>query len=152
GVGLLVVALSVNEARKPSISRTEARVFHAINGRPGWLYWLLWPPMQLGNLIVGMLAGLVIALLAGDLVVGVGVVLATGLKWGTERVVRKELADALAVRQGPGTSEVGAVLRGGDVPASGPSFPSGHVILVAAVSCIVTPVLPVEWWWLPVLV
>jgi undecaprenyl-diphosphatase len=35
------------------------------------------------------------------------------------------------------------------VPKSGPSFPSGHVILVAAVGCIVLPVLPVEWWWAP---
>jgi undecaprenyl-diphosphatase len=152
GVGLLIALLSVYEARKPSISGTEARVFHAINGLPGWLYWLLWPPMQLGNLIVGMLAGLVTALVAGDLVVAVGVILATGLKLVTERVIRKEMADYLTVRQRPGTSEVGAVLRGGDVPASGPSFPSGHVILVAAVGCIVAPVLPVKWWWLPLLV
>jgi undecaprenyl-diphosphatase len=35
------------------------------------------------------------------------------------------------------------------VPASGPSFPSGHVILVAAVACVVAPNLAVAWWWLP---
>jgi membrane-associated phospholipid phosphatase len=33
------------------------------------------------------------------------------------------------------------------VPASGPSFPSGHVILVAAVTCVVVDVLPPSWAW-----
>ena len=53
------------------------------------------------------------------------------------------MADYLAIRQRPGTSQTGAILRGGDVPSSGPSFPSGHVILVAAVGSVVAPVLPV---------
>jgi len=66
-------------------------------------------------------------------------------------VVRREMADYLVVRQRPGTSQVGAVLRGADVPTSGPSFPSGHVILVAAVGCVVAPILAAVWWWLPIL-
>jgi undecaprenyl-diphosphatase len=70
------------------------------------------------------------------------------LKLVVERVMRREMADFLAVRQRPGTSQVGAVLRG-DVPSSGPSFPSGHVILVSGVACVVLPVLPVAWWWVP---
>jgi undecaprenyl-diphosphatase len=59
------------------------------------------------------------------------------------------MAPHLTVRQRPGTSQVGAILRGSDVPASGPSFPSGHVILVAAVGAVVAPNLGVEWWALP---
>ena len=55
------------------------------------------------------------------------------LKLVTERIVRKEMADYLAVRQRPGTSQVGAVLAAATCPSSGPSFPSGHVILVAGV-------------------
>jgi len=57
----------------------------------------------------------------------------------------------LAVRQRPGTSQVDAVLRGADVPSSGPSFPSGHVILVAAIACVVAPTMPVGWTSLPAL-
>jgi undecaprenyl-diphosphatase len=151
GGGLLVLGASVAAARKPSISGAESRVFHAVNGLPNFLFPVLWPPMQLGNLVVGTLAGLAVAAVDGDLSVAIGVVLASLLKLVTERVVRKEMADYLAVRQRPGTSEVGAILRGGDVAASGPSFPSGHVILVAAVATIVTPVLPVAWWWAPLL-
>ena len=99
--------------------------------------------------MVGTAAGLVVALVDGDVTVAIGVVLAMGLKLVVERVVRKEMADYLTVRQRPGTSEVGAVLRGGDVPASGPSFPSGHVILVAAVGSVVAANVPPAWWWVP---
>ena len=36
----------------------------------------------------------------------------------------------------PGTSQPGAILRG-DVPVAGPSFPSGHAILVAAIGSVI---------------
>jgi membrane-associated phospholipid phosphatase len=127
-------------------------VFHAINGLPGWLYWILWPPMQLGNLVVGTLVGLVIAWVAGEPAVAVGVILAMVLKLVTERIVRREMKAHLAVRERPGSSQEGAVLRGGDVPAEGASFPSGHVILVAAIGCVVAPTLPAAWVWVPFLV
>jgi membrane-associated phospholipid phosphatase len=150
-VGLLVLGTSLHFARQPAIGPREQRVFHAINGLPDWLYWPLWPPMQLGNLVVGTAAGLVAAFIARDYLVAIGVVLAMVLKLVAERIVRREMKDALAVRQRPGTSEVGAALRGGDVPASGPSFPSGHVILVAGVGTVVAPILASIWWWLPAL-
>ena len=66
--------------------------------------------------------------------------MATILKLVTERVIRHEMAPFLAVRRRPGTSVPGAILRG-DVPVDGPSFPSGHVLLVAAGSCVVATVL-----------
>jgi membrane-associated phospholipid phosphatase len=151
GVGFAVLAGSVNEARRPAISDTEARVFHAVNGLPNWLYWPLWLPMQLGNLVVGTLVGLAVAWIVADWWVAAGVVIATFAKLGTEKLVRREMADHLAVRQRPGTSEVDAILRGADVPSSGASFPSGHVILVAAIATVVAPAVPAEWWWAPVL-
>jgi membrane-associated phospholipid phosphatase len=58
------------------------------------------------------------------------------MKLLVERVVRTRTARLAEVRQRPGTSEPGAILRG-DVPATGASFPSGHVILIAAVTCVV---------------
>jgi len=139
--GLGILGASVVGARRPRIAPAEARVFRRVNGLPDALYRPLWVPMQLGNLVVGTTVGLVVAVAAGDGVVGGGVVAAAAAKLGAERVVRHRLAGLRAVRQRPGTSQPGAVLRG-DVPRSGPSFPSGHVILVAAVACVVTPVLP----------
>jgi len=126
-------------------------VFHAVNGLPDVLYPVLWPPMQLGNLIVGTTAGLIVAAIDGDLAIAVGVALAMLLKLVTERVLRKEMADYLSVRQRPATSQVGAILRGSDVPRTGASFPSGHVVLVAAVSGIVAPTVTVGWWSIPTL-
>lgn len=150
-VGLAILAPSINEARRPAISDSEASVFHAVNGLPNWLYWPLWLPMQLGNLVVGTLVGLAVAWVVGDWWVAAGVVIATISKLGTEKLVRRKMADHLAVRQRPGTSEVDAILRGADVPHSGASFPSGHVILVAAIATVVAPALPVGWWWVPLL-
>jgi undecaprenyl-diphosphatase len=149
GIGLVIVSASIAVARKPSISAAESRVFHVVNGLPEVLYPLLWLPMQLGNLVVGTVAGLLVALVDGDLTVAIGVLLATALKLVVERVVRKEMADYLAVRQRPGTSQLDAVLRG-DVPSSGPSFPSGHVILVAGIGCVVAANLSTTWWWAPI--
>jgi membrane-associated phospholipid phosphatase len=150
--GVIVLGLSINHARQPAISTAESRVFHAINGLPDALYWGLWLPMQLGNLAVGTAAGLVVAFVDRDLTVAVGVILAMAFKLVTERVVRRKMADYLAVRQRPGTSQVGAVRRGGDVPVSGPSFPSGHVILAAGVGTVVAPILPGPWALVPALV
>jgi undecaprenyl-diphosphatase len=150
GVGVVVAGWSIAVARHPRISPAEVRVFRAVNGLPDSLYPWLWLPMQLGNLVVGTAAGLLVALVDGDVAVAVGVLLAMALKLVVERVVRKEMADYLIVRQRPGTSQVGAILRG-DVPPSGPSFPSGHVILVAGVACVVAPNLTVVWWWVPIL-
>jgi membrane-associated phospholipid phosphatase len=149
GIGLIVLGVSVAHARKPYISAAESRIFHAVNGLPNGLYPVLWLPMQLGNLVVGTGAGLIVALVHGDVTVAVGVILAMALKLMTERVVRREMADYLVVRQRPATSQEGAILRGGDVPKSGPSFPSGHAILVAAVGSVVAPNLSPAWWWVP---
>jgi membrane-associated phospholipid phosphatase len=150
GGGLIIVVISTIEARRPFIGDTEARLFHAVNGLSDRLYALLWVPMQLGNLVVGTVAGLSIAVADGDLAVAVGVILSMGLKLLTERILRHEMADYLSVRQRPGTSQVGAILRGADVPTSGPSFPSGHVILVAAIGCVVAPTVQATWWWVPI--
>jgi undecaprenyl-diphosphatase len=150
-VGLVILGVSSNEARRPTIGDFEARTFHAINGLPDWLYWPLWLPMQLGNLVVGTLVGLVAAWILDDWYVAVAVIAAMVFKLVTERIVRREMADYLAIRQRPGTSQVDAVLRGADVPSAGASFPSGHVILVTAIAAVILPALPVGWWWLPAL-
>jgi membrane-associated phospholipid phosphatase len=148
-IGALVLAGAVAGAVRPEIPRAEQTVFRIVNRLPGWLYWVLWLPMQLGNLVVGTAAGLVVALVQRDWQLAVAVVSAMALKLVSERIVRKRMQPYLAVRQRPGTSEPGAILRGADVPTSGPSFPSGHVILVAGVGAVVTTGLPAEWVWVP---
>ena len=144
-----LAAASVEGARRPQIPALERRVFLAVNGLPGWLYWPLWPPMQFGNLVVGTAAGLGVALWYGSWRMAGAALLAAALKLVAERLVRRWTVPLLRARQRPGTSEPGAVLRGGDVPATGPSFPSGHVILAVAIACVVSAEIPIGWSWVP---
>jgi undecaprenyl-diphosphatase len=147
--GAVVLAVSIAAALGPRIPVWEQRLFRVVNGWPGWLFVPLWPVMQLGNLAVGTATGLVVAWRAGEVRVAVAVLLATGLKLLAERVLRRELSGHIPARQRPGTSQPHAVLRGGDVPKSGASFPSGHALFVAAVTCVLAPVLPTGWELVP---
>jgi membrane-associated phospholipid phosphatase len=148
--GALVLIASVLAARGPAIPAWEQRVFHAVNGLPGWLFVPLWPVMQLGNLAVGTGAGLVVAWRAGELPVALGVGVAAALKLAAERLIRRRITTHLPARQRPGTSQAGAIIRGDDVPSSGWSFPSGHAVLIAAITLVVAPVLPAGWELVPV--
>lgn len=152
GLGAVVLGVSTVAARRPGIPSLERRAFHAINSLPDWLYWPLWVPMQLGNLVVGTAVGLLAALAWRDGGLAIAVVAAVTLKLLSERLLRRWLAPQLAGRQRPGTSEPGARLRGADVPTSGPSFPSGHVIMVAAVGTVLAAGSPLAWGWVPLLV
>src|SRR5262249_25844535 len=130
------------------ISPTERAAFRAVNGLSDFLYKPLWLPMQLGNLVVGLIVGLGAAALMRDLAIGIAVVVATIAKLVVERVVRDRMTAFRDVRQRPGISEPDAILRG-DVPAPGASFPSGHVILAAAIAVVVSTGLPGTWLWVP---
>lgn len=148
-LGAVVLAGSLAGARHPAIPAAEVRAFRAVNGLPDWLLPVLWLPMQAGNLVVGTLAGLAVAWWVRDWPTAFAVVGAMVLKLVTERVVRRWMEPWLAVRQRPATSQPGAVVRGRDVARTGASFPSGHVILVAAIASVVSTDVPV--WVLPVL-
>jgi|SRR5579862_5394169 len=147
--GVVVLGLSAWGARADEIHPLEMRAFRAVNRLPGWLYAPLWLPMQFGNLVVGALAGLAVALLLRDWPVGIAVVVATMLKLVVERVIRRRMTAFAAARQRPGTSEPGAILRGDDVPREGASFPSGHVILAAAIAAVLSSALGPNLVWLP---
>ena len=151
GLGAVILGASIAGARRPALPRAEQKVFRALNGLPDALYWPLWVPMQLGNLVVGTVLGLLAALAWRDGGLAIAVVCAVVAKLVTERLLRRWLEPQLAIRQRPGTSEPGARLRG-DVPERGPSFPSGHVILVAAVGRVVAAGSPAAWSPVPLLV
>jgi len=147
--GLAILAGSIAGASRGTIPSAEQRVFGAVNGLPNWLYRVLWLPMQLGNLVVGTVAGLVAAAAYRSWPMAAAVMAAMMLKLVVERVVRSRMAGFSAVRQRPAVSEPGAILRG-DVPEAGASFPSGHVILVAAIACVVAGFIPGVLIWAPV--
>jgi undecaprenyl-diphosphatase len=147
--GMLILVLAVMWARYDTLHPLEMRVFRAVNGLPDWLFRPLWVGMQYGNFTVGLLAGVAVGLLLGDPAISVAVVIAALAKLVIERVIRQRMASFSAVRQRPGTSEPGAVLRGDDVPKEGASFPSGHVILAAGISTVLSSALGPGLVWVP---
>jgi undecaprenyl-diphosphatase len=150
GVGAGVFALCTRWADDDAAQAVESRIFHLVNGLPNWLYPVLWGPMQLGNLVVGAVIAFLVAVIGRRPKVAIAVLAAVALKLVVEKVLRQQLADQLLEhRQRPGTLQTDAVLRGGDVPHVGSSYPSGHVILVAALAAVLTPLLPRRWADLP---
>src|SRR5215469_14593146 len=87
-IGVVVFALSAAWARADSIPAQERAVFRAVNRLPNWLYWPLWLPMQCGNLVVGVLLGIGVAVVLRDLPVAVATVVAVFGKVVAERVIR----------------------------------------------------------------
>lgn len=127
------------------VGQAEAWVFTFVNSWPGWLYPAMAGLQFAGVLVVGPLAAL-IALALRRYRLAAAAVLATALKLGGERLVK-----ALVERQRPGQTVETAILRG-DVARRGPSFPSGHAVLVLALATMVSPYLSGRWKAIPWLI
>jgi undecaprenyl-diphosphatase len=137
--GLVVLAVGMVVVRDGDVPGWEESVFHAINDLPGALYPVLWPFQQIGAVLVGPVLALVAAILR-RFRLAVALLAATVLKLLLERAVKE-----MVVRERPGTSIGADVELRGDVHVAGPSFVSGHAVMVAAIACLVTPYLPRRW-------
>jgi undecaprenyl-diphosphatase len=122
----------------------ERSIFLFVNGWPDGLRPALWVFQLLG--VLGMpLVIAAVALVLRRWRLALGLVLLVPLKL----VVEKEVLKALVRRERPGTTIPDAVLR--DVPSAGPSFPSGHAIIVFGVVVLLAPYLRRRWQLLLVL-
>jgi membrane-associated phospholipid phosphatase len=137
--GLAVLAAGMVVVRDGDVAGWEEGLFHAVNDLPGALYPVLWPFQQIGAVLVGPVLALVAALLR-RFRLAIALLAATVLKLVLERAVKE-----IVVRERPGTSIGDDVELRGDVSASGPSFVSGHAVMVAAIATLVTPYLPGRW-------
>lgn len=142
-IGLVVLGAGMIAVRDGAVSGVEKAVFEAINDLPQALYPVLWPFQQLGVLVVGPIVALVAAIFR-HFRLAAAILLATVAKLMLERVVKD-----IVSRQRPGTS-IGpdAHLRG-DVSSHGPSFVSGHAVLITALAGLVAPYLRGRWKIVP---
>jgi glycosyltransferase 2 family protein len=124
------------------VGAAERAVFRAINDLPGALYPVVWPFMQLGNVVVGPLVALVAAALARYrlALAALGVTVA---KLVGERIVKQAV-----MRERP-SAVIDDVITRGDAPLRGESFVSGHLVLVVALAVLVTPYLAGRWKAVP---
>ena len=132
-VGALVLVLAALPVERTSVPAAEAAVFRAVNGVDVLPFVLVWPVMQLGNVLVVPASALVAAALrrwrlaAGLLLGGVGTYLAA-----------KAVKDVV-VRGRPDGLLADVVVRG--AAAQGRGFLSGH-------AAVVVTVLTIAWPWL----
>jgi glycosyltransferase 2 family protein len=141
--GFALVAICEFIARNGTVGPAERDVFHAINDLPGWLYPILWPFQQFGNLVIAVIVGLVVAALLRKWWVAAAVVAAAVLKIGGEKLVKE-----VVQRSRPG-STIGDITMRGDVSRHGLSFVSGHAVIITAIAGLLAPILPGRWKWVP---
>ncbi len=136
GLGVLVVC-GVLVANR-TVLGTDVAVFRRINHLPGWLY----PPMWTAQLsgVIGALplvAGA--ALLCKRLRLAAALAAATLLKVSLE-----DVAKMFVQRNRPAQTLPDVILRGQSA-ASGLSFPSGHAMVIFAITALVAPYFK-SWW------
>ena len=104
---------------------------------------VLWPFQQLGVIVVGPIVALVAAIFR-HFRLAAAILVATVAKLLLERLVKD-----IVTRQRPGTSVGTDVHLRGDVSSHGPSFVSGHAVLVTALAGLVAPYLRGRWKIVP---
>jgi len=142
-IGLAILLVCGAIADNGRVGSVEESVFRAVNDLPAWLYRILWPFQQFGNLIVALVVTLAVAAWLRSWRLAAAAVAAVGLKLWLEQVVK-----SVVERQRPGTS-IGDVHLRGDVSMQGLSFVSGHAAITAAMAGLVAPCLPRRWRWIP---
>lgn len=128
------------------VSTAEAAVFHALNDLPGLLYRPMWLAQFLGLLLLPA-AVAVVALAFRRWRLAATLLLLIPLKL----VVEKAVIKSAVYRARPGTSvcagDPSCLTLRGDVPMVGPSFPSGHVIIVCGIAWLVAPYVGTRARW-----
>ena len=137
GSAIVAIILAAAEA-SGGVSDLEAATFHAINDLPDWLYRPMWLAQYLGLLLIPLGVAAVAAVLRRWRL-ALALVLLVPLKL----LVEKGVIKAQVYRARPGTSvcdqDPSCLHLRGDVPLVGPSFPSGHVMVVFGIAWLVAP-------------
>ena len=128
GAVLVVAALTV---RNGPVSGTEASIFRVINGTTVLPFVVVWPIMQLGNVLVVPLSALAAAAMRRWLL-AVELLLAGGGTYLLAKVVK-----GLAPRGRPSGLLSDVVIRG--AAAHGRGFVSGHAAVLAALATVAWP-------------
>jgi membrane-associated phospholipid phosphatase len=129
GAGVLVLAAL--PVHRHSVSGAEAAVFHLINGTTVLPFVVVWPVMQLGNVLVVPVSAAVAAVfrrwwLAAELLVA-----------GAGTYLIAKVVKGLRPRGRPGGLLSDVVIRGAE--AHGRGFVSGHAATLAALATVAWP-------------
>jgi membrane-associated phospholipid phosphatase len=136
GLGLVIVCglLVANQL----VVGTEVALFHRINHWPGWLYPPMWV-VQLSGVIGALPLLAAAAALLRRFRLAAALAAAALLKIWLESVIKM-----FVQRDRPAETVPDVILRGNSA-AHGLSFPSGHAMVIFAITVLVSPYL--KGWW-----
>lgn len=130
-LGSLALAATTVLARRPGVSRREARLFRLVNGLPDGLAVPAWGVMQLGNLGAAPASALV-ASLAGEKVLARRLLAGGTASWALSKAVKRGVARPRPARLVAGTRQRGR-------EQSGFGYLSGHAAVSVALGTAVWP-------------
>jgi membrane-associated phospholipid phosphatase len=131
--GALVLVITAIPIDAHATSELEADIFRLVNQLPGALYGLVWPVMQLGNVIAVPVVA-VAAMLARRWRLAIGLAASGLLVWLLAKVI-KDL-----VERGRPAELLSEVVRR-DAPRVGQGYPSGHAAVAVALAAVASPYL-----------
>jgi undecaprenyl-diphosphatase len=141
-LGTLALALSAVPVDAQRISRTEADIFGAVNAHTVLPFVIVWPIMQLGNIVaVPVAAAIAAAARRWRLALAI-------LAAGTAVYFLAKVVKGLVIRGRPSTVLDDVVIRG--AAATGRGYVSGHAAVVALLTTLAWPYLRRPWRWLVV--
>jgi undecaprenyl-diphosphatase len=140
GASLLLVlsALPVDADR---ISGAERFVFRVVNDPTIMPFAIVWPVMQLGNILVLVVAA-VVAVVARRFRLATSIVLGGIAAYVIAKVVKR-----IVERGRPDTLLTEVHIRG--EPSLGLGYVSGHAAVIALIAMVTVPYLPKRWRWVP---
>jgi undecaprenyl-diphosphatase len=128
-IAVAILVVSAIPVERNSVSGIERSVFHALNGLPGAIDWIVSPIMQLGNFFAVFLTAALALLVSRRLRMAVDLMIGGSLAWVLAVVVKD-----VVQRGRPADLLSQVVIRG--VPGSGFGFVSGHAAVSAALATI----------------
>jgi undecaprenyl-diphosphatase len=136
GLGLVIMCgvLVANQL----VAGTDVALFHRVNHWPGWLYPPMWV-VQLSGVIGALPLLAAAAALLRRFRLAAALAAATLLKALLESVAK------MLVQRGRPAETVPDVILRGNSAAHGLSFPSGHAMVIFAITTLVAPYL--KGWW-----
>ncbi|MFL6071016.1 MAG: phosphatase PAP2 family protein [Actinomycetes bacterium] len=135
---LVVSALPVSADQ---ISSVERAAFRVVNDPTVLPFVIVWPVMQLGNILVLAVAALV-ALVARRLRLAVSIVVGGLAAYVIAKVVKR-----IVERGRPDKLLSDVTIRG--EPSLGLGYVSGHAAVIALLAMVTVPYLPKRWRWVP---
>jgi undecaprenyl-diphosphatase len=125
-------------AASRGVSGFEDGTFRAVNTLPGWLYPVVWPIMQMGNVAVAVVVAIVIVVIVRKPRLGIFFVVTPIVAWFLAKAVKAQVQ-----RGRPEPEGLAVTLRG---PAEdGFGFISGHATVAFAVAAVAMPHLRRPW-------